>query len=80
MTINLCITGKEDALVVQEIEGLEAGATYTVSAWVSAERLVELGMVIGEQVQNTFIHGNDIIGTVVDHNIVRRLINVSVLI
>ena len=63
----LCITGKEDALVVQEIEGLEAGATYTVSAWVSAERLVELGMVIGEQVQNTFIHGNDIIGTVVDH-------------
>lgn len=63
----LCITGKEDALVMQEIEGLKAGRTYTISAWVNTERLVQLGMVIGDQFESTSMHSNDIIGTVVDH-------------
>lgn len=63
----LRITGREDALVVQEIAGLHEGSTYTVSAWVNTSRLVELGMVIGEQVYGASIANTEVVGTVVDH-------------
>lgn len=63
----LCVTGCKDALITQIIERLERGKTYTVSAWVNTQRRVELGMVIGDQVETATISQNNIIGTVVDH-------------
>lgn len=63
----LKVSGREDALVLQEISGLKEGVTYAVSGWVSTHRPVELGMVIGDQVYGARMTRNDRVGTVVDH-------------
>lgn len=63
----LKISGKEDALIAQEITGLEAGKTYTISAWANTERLVELGMLIDDKVYMADISNNDISNKAVDH-------------
>ena len=63
----LKVSGKEDALIAQEITGLEEGKTYTVSAWVDTDRLVELGMLMDEEVYAVDIKDSTIVNRLVDH-------------
>lgn len=63
----LKVSGTNDAYVWQEVKDLKPGKTYTVSAWVSTDRLVQLGMEIDGRSYTGEVDNNDITSNFVHH-------------